>query len=195
MAGLVDVDSQPGLGIQQVRHADCLKWSDCSTRNREFVACLPVFNPARPGQVTSVAAAARPLHVAWIGMVISIGLFALLFDQRLKRREAQRDAIAGVLARFRDLAVTQTELLVGAALTGYPLEGIRAWVEIGADGITYLHVEGPTVALLRKVSIRRNEPALSAMRAWAQKVNLQAHGGNPHADGASTLPEPSSGIQ
>jgi hypothetical protein len=117
--------------------------------------------------------------------MISIGLFALLFDQWLKRRVAERDAIAGVLARFRDLAVTQTELLVGGALTQYPLEGIRSWVETGADGITYLHVEGPTVALLRKVSIRGNEPALSAMRAWAQKANLQAHGGNPHLDGTS----------
>lgn len=122
--------------------------------------------------------------------MISIGLFALLFDLRLKRQVAERDAIAGVLARFRDLAVTQTELLVGGALTRYPLEGIRAWVKTGADGITYLHVEGPAVALLRKVSIRRNEPALSAMRAWSQMVNFHARGGNPHPDGMSTLPEP-----
>jgi hypothetical protein len=112
--------------------------------------------------------------------MISIGLLALLFDERLKRQVAERDAIAGVLARFRDLAVTQTELLVGGALTRYPLKGIRAWVETGANGLTYLHVEGPTVALLRKVSIRRNEPALSAMREWAQEVNLHAPAGNPH---------------
>jgi hypothetical protein len=125
--------------------------------------------------------------------VISIGLFALLFDQWVKRQVAERDAIAGVLARFRDLAVTQTELLVGGALARYPLKGIRAWVETGPDGITYLHVEGPTVALLRKVSIRGNEPALSAMRAWAQKVNLHAQGSNPHPDGTSTTtPVPTS---
>jgi hypothetical protein len=119
--------------------------------------------------------------------MISIGLLALLFDERLKRQTAERDAIAGVVARFRDLAVTPTELLVGRAPARFPLKGIRAWVETDASGITSLHVEGPTVALLRKVLIRRNEPALSAMRAWAQEVNLLATGGNPHPDGASTI--------
>jgi hypothetical protein len=34
-----------------------------------------------------------------------------LCDQRLKRRAAERDALAGVLARFGDLVVTGAELL------------------------------------------------------------------------------------
>ena len=118
--------------------------------------------------------------------MIAIGLLALLFDERRKRQEAERDAIACVVARFRDLAVTRAELLVGGSSTRdrYPLEGIRAWVETGADGIAYLHVEGPTVTLLRRVSCGGNEPVLSAMRTWAWAVNLYARGGS-RSDGAS----------
>jgi hypothetical protein len=86
----------------------------------------------------------------------------------------------GVLARFGDLAVTRSELLVGAALTRHPLEGIWAWVEDGANGVAYLRVEGPTVMVVRKVRHGRDATVPLAMRAWAQVVNLQARG-NPQA--------------
>src|SRR4051812_14812893 len=51
---------------------------------------------------------------------------------------------------------------------------MRAWVEDRANGITYLPVEGPTVALVWKVTNRGNPTALFAMRVWAQTLNLQA---------------------
>ena len=56
---------------------------------------------------------------AWLWAVISMGFMAFLFDQR-SRQGAKWDALAGVQARFRDLAVTRTDLLVGAALTRWP---------------------------------------------------------------------------
>ena len=108
------------------------------------------------------------------------GFLLVLFYQRLKRQAAERDALAGVLARFGDLAVTGTELLVGDASTRYPLAGMRAWVEDDANGITYLHVEGPTVALVRKVANRRSAKALVAMRLWAQTLNLHARESPQH---------------
>jgi hypothetical protein len=112
---------------------------------------------------------------AWLWAVISMGFMAFLFDQR-SRQGAKWDALAGVQARFRDLAVTRTDLLVGAALTRYPLEGMWAWVEDGTKGVTYLRVEGPTVALLRKVRHRCDATVPLAMRAWAQTLNLHARG-------------------
>jgi hypothetical protein len=47
---------------------------------------------------------------------------------------------------------------------------MRAWVEDRANGITYLPVEGPTVALVWKVTNRGNPTALFAMRVWAQTL-------------------------
>ena len=82
----------------------------------------------------------------------------------------------GVQARFRDLAVTRTDLLVGAALTRYPLQGMWAWDEDDTNGDTYLRIEGPAVALLRKVRHRRDATLPLAMRAWAQTLNLHARG-------------------
>ena len=115
---------------------------------------------------------------AWLWAVISMGFTAFLFDRRSRRQGAERDALAGVQARFRDLAVSRTDLLVGAALTRYPLEGMWAWVEHDTNRVTYLRVEGPTVALLRKVRHRRYATVPLAMRAWAQTLNLHARG-NP----------------
>jgi hypothetical protein len=112
--------------------------------------------------------------VVWTLAVIASGLLLFLCDQRLRRRVAERDALAGVLARFGDLAVTGSELLVGDGLTRFPLTGMRAWVEDCANGITYLHAEGPTVALVRKVANRGNPKALFAMQVWAQTLNLHA---------------------
>ena len=106
--------------------------------------------------------------------MIASGLLLVLFEQRLKRQAFERDVLAGVLARFGDLAVTETELLVGDALTPYPLTGMRAWVGDGGNGIAYLYVEGPTVALVRKVMYRKRPTALVAMREWAQTLNRQA---------------------
>lgn len=108
--------------------------------------------------------------MVWALAVIASGLLLVLFYQRLKRQAAERNALAGVLARFGDLAVTRTELLV--ASTRYPLAGMRAWVKDDPNGITYLHVEGPTVALVRKVVNRRSAEARFAMRLWAQTLNL-----------------------
>jgi hypothetical protein len=110
--------------------------------------------------------------VVWALPVIASELLLVLFYQRLKRQAAERDALAGVLARYGDLAVTETELLV--ASTRYPLAGMRAWVKDDLNGITYLHVEGPTVALVRKVANRRSAKALFAMRLWAETLNRYA---------------------
>jgi hypothetical protein len=95
---------------------------------------------------------------------------------RHRARLDNRDALAGVPARFRDLAVTRTDPLVGAVLTRYPLEGMWAWVEDDTNGVTYLRIEGPAVALLRKVRHRRDATLPLAMRAWAQTLNLHARG-------------------
>ncbi len=105
--------------------------------------------------------------------MIASGLLLVLFEQRLKRQAFERDVLAGVLARFGDLAVTGTELLVGDGLTPYPLTGMRAWVGDRGNGIAYLHVEGPTVALVRKVVYRRRPKALVSVRVWAQTLNRQ----------------------
>jgi len=112
--------------------------------------------------------------VVWTWAVIASGLLLVLFDQRLKRQAFERDVLAGVLGRFGDLAVTGTELLVGDALTPYPLTGMRAWVGDGGNGIAYLHVEGPTVALVRKVVYRRRPQRLVAMQLWAETLKRQA---------------------
>jgi hypothetical protein len=124
-------------------------------------------HPVTPGGATT-----RPSHVVWALAVIASGLLLVLFYQRLQRQAAERDALAGMLARFGDLAVTGTELLVGS--TRYPLAGMRAWVQDDPNGITYLHVEGPTVALVRKVAKRRSAEGRFAMRQWAHTLNLNA---------------------
>jgi len=132
------------------------------------------------GRVTPRAATARQSVVVWTWAVIASGLLLVLFDQRLKRRAFERDVLAGVLARFGDLAVTGTELLVGDALTPYPLTGMRARVGDCGNGIAYLYVEGPTVGLVRKVVYRRRPKALVAMREWVQTLNRQAHDNPEH---------------
>jgi len=63
--------------------------------------------------------------VVWTWAVIASGLLLVLVDQRLKRQAVERDVLAGLLSRFGDLAVTGTELLVGDALTPYPLTEMR----------------------------------------------------------------------
>ena len=118
--------------------------------------------------------------MVWTWAVIASGLLLVLFVQRLKRQAFERDVLAGVLARFGDLAVTGTELLVGNALTPYPLTGMRAWVGDGGNGIAYLYVEGPTVALVRKVMYRGRPQALASLRVWAQTLNRQALDGPGH---------------
>jgi hypothetical protein len=117
-----------------------------------------------------MAPSAGVVHGRWesVGVNLPAG--------RHRARLDNRDALAGLPARFRDLAVTRTDLLVGAALTRYPLEGMWAWVEDDTNGVTYLRIEGPAVALLRKVRHRRDATLPLAMRAWAQTLNLHARG-------------------
>ena len=117
-----------------------------------------------------MAPSAGVVHGRWESVGVNLPA------SRHRPRLDNRDALAGLPARFRDLAVTRTDLLVGAALTRYPLEGMWAWVEDDTNGVTYLRIEGPAVALLRKVRHRRDATVPLAMRAWAQTLNLHARG-------------------
>jgi hypothetical protein len=60
-----------------------------------------------------MAPSAGVVHGRWesVGVNLPAG--------RHRARLDNRDALAGVPARFRDLAVTRTDLLAGAALTRY----------------------------------------------------------------------------
>lgn len=112
-------------------------------------------------------------------IIVGVAVMAVLVV--VSRRVDQRQAFhaqAGVVARFSDLAVSQTELLQGwgATVQRRPLAGWSARAEDAGDGRSvYVLLTGPGESLTRQVPIRRNDRAAGLRaRAFAQAVNLYA---------------------
>jgi hypothetical protein len=95
----------------------------------------------------------------------------------LKGGGGEADERAGVRARLADLAVTDTELLVGKDVTKaarYPLQGWIASVDDANGHNVYLSLRGPAGEILRMLNLRSNKSAGLQTRAFAQALNVGA---------------------
>lgn len=82
------------------------------------------------------------------------------------------DAELGIRARFMDLAVTSTHLLVGNQR--YPVAGFRVTAEDAGHGQSvYVTVEGPDLWVVREEPLRIDRGA-GVARAFAAEVNLRS---------------------
>ena len=82
------------------------------------------------------------------------------------------DAELGIRARFMDLAVTSTHLLVGSQR--YPVAGFRVTAEDAGHGQSiYVTVEGPDLWVVREEPLRIDRRAGVKARAFAAEVNLR----------------------
>ena len=111
--------------------------------------------------------------IAVIALVVVISARVLVSNRR-----AGVDKCAGVVARFGDLAVTDTELLVGrdiGSATRYSITGWRARVEDVAHARSvYLMLERDGQALLREMPYRKSKGTGFNARAFAQAVNVRS---------------------
>lgn len=82
----------------------------------------------------------------------------------------------GVLAEFRDLRLTATELIEGYGRSPrrYPLVGMHAEVEDSNHLSVYLTVHSSAGVVLREVSLKERSDAGLAARAFAAQINLRA---------------------
>jgi hypothetical protein len=108
------------------------------------------------------------LSVALVGIVV-------LVAARQSPRRAAED-LAGVRARLQDLAVTDTELLVGndiAKARHYPLRGWEASVDDANGRTAYLTLHAPDGGEILRVLSTKKSGGFQA-RAFAQAVNIGA---------------------
>ena len=93
------------------------------------------------------------------------------------RTAAEADRRAGVRARLWDLAVTDTELLVGQKVADalhYPLQDWEASVDDANGSNAYLKLPGPEAEILRMLNLRRNKSGGLQARWFAQEFNVRA---------------------
>lgn len=147
-----------------------------------------------------------------IGFIIAIVILVALFWIGAKNRQAREaaDKAAGITARFTDVAMTATHLVVGGQR--HPLAGLAARVEDAGqlnrritatrimttgpfalawrkrrdDRSVFLTVEGPGVAVVREIKVKNTPGAPAAARLFAAKVNA-ASGVLGPAEGATAV--------
>lgn len=93
------------------------------------------------------------------------------------RTAAEADRRAGVRARLWDLAVTDTELLVGQKVGDalhYPLQDWQASVDDANGSNAYLKLSAPDAEILRMVNLRKNKSGGLQARWFAQELNVRA---------------------
>lgn len=147
-----------------------------------------------------MSAAAVAVGVAAGASVLAFGGFRWVI--RDMKAEKFHDRTGGVLARFEDVRVTRTQLLVGThhAPTRYPVHGLHATVEtsgqlqhritatrVAAVGVfavawqkkrddrsVFLVVEGPGVAVVREIYVKGGTNVEAKARGLAAAINAQA---------------------
>lgn len=82
----------------------------------------------------------------------------------------------GVIAEFRDLRLTSTELIEGYGRSPqrYPLAGMHASVEDSNHLTVYLTINTSAGVLLREIALKERSDAGLAARSFAAQINTRS---------------------
>jgi hypothetical protein len=114
------------------------------------------------------------VEVGWIVVLVVLG--AIVWATVTYVQQQSSNTSEGVVAEFRDLRLTPSELIVGYRRRPdrYPLRGMTASVEDSNHLTVYLTITNDAMTLLREVPLRELRTAGADARAFAARLNRAA---------------------
>ena len=111
--------------------------------------------------------------LGWTVLILAVAGVALI-----KLSQRRQDEADGVVARFRDLRLSRSAVIVGRA-TGAPhyelRPGMTALAE-DAEGLVYLSITWPGGYLIRQVPKKNGSTVGTQARAFAAAMNMYVQG-------------------